>query len=224
MTASLIDTPNSTVGHLDRLKAAGIKTVIRYLALGHSWKTVTAGEARAMAAAGVRLGLVFEVDGKPHGSAIGGRDGNEALAGARNAGAPDGAIIWYAVDYDPSPNEMPGIVNAFRAFRDKVGPTYRVGAYCSGYCAQALINADAVDTTRDRTSGQSLPCIWITQSLGFRGSRDYLNSGKPFVLFQLMPGNTAGLDVDPNIVWHNYLGENVDIGDFLPFAEPPGVA
>ncbi len=83
MTAyHIIDTPNSTIGHFDRLRLAGVTTVIRYLALGHSWKTVTAAEAKAMASAGLRLGLVFEVDGRPHGAAVGRRDGHAAYVEA----------------------------------------------------------------------------------------------------------------------------------------------
>ncbi len=219
MTAyHIIDTPNSTIGHFDRLINAGVTTVIRYLALGNSWKTVGTAEAHAMASAGLRLGLVFEVDGKPHGESVGRRDGHAAFDGALNAGAPGGAVIWYAVDYDPSPGEMPSIIGAFRAFKNQIGPRFRVGAYCSGYCADALVDADVIDTTWDMTTGMHLPLIWITQSLGFRGSRNYLNSGKPFTLFQLMPGHAAGLDADPDVSWHNYLNENVDIGDFVPFA------
>jgi hypothetical protein len=219
--AIIDDTPNNTIGHFDRLKQAGIKTVIRYLALGKSWKTVTPAEAHAIADAGLRLGLVFEVDGKPHGRTVGARDGAAAFTAAQAAGAPDGAIIWYAVDYDPNSFAMSGIIAAFIEFGKEVGPRYRVGAYCSGYCASKLIAAGAVDSTKDLTTGESLPCIWITQSLGFRGSRDYLASGKPFVMFQLLPTHTAGLDVDPNISWHNYLGESIDIGDFVPFAKVP---
>ncbi len=219
MAPHTIDTPISVVGHFDRLRAAGIDIVIRYLAPSpHSWKVIQPAEARAIAAAGFRLGLVFEGDGRAHGSTVGGRDGLAALAQAKAAGAPKGAVIYYTEDYDPAPNDIPAIISAFKAFKAALGGYYRVGAYCSGYCAQELIDAEAVDSTKDATTGATLPLIWLTQSLGFRGTRDYLNSGKPFVMFQLMPGKIAGLDEDPDITWHNYLKETVDIGDFVPFA------
>jgi hypothetical protein len=36
---------------------------------------------------------------------------------APTVGAPDGAIPWYMVDYDAGPNDMQGIIDAFKAFR-----------------------------------------------------------------------------------------------------------
>lgn len=217
--AHILDTPNSVVGHFDRLKAAGFDTVIRYLApFSGSWKVVQPAEARAIAQAGFKLALVFEGDGRANGAAIGTRDGRAALAQAKAVGAPKGAVIYYTEDYDPDPSEFPGIIAAFKAFRDALGGQYRVGAYCSGALAKALRAADAIDTTTDTTTGEVLPLIWITQSLGFRGSRNYLNSGEPFVMFQLLPGKAGGLDEDPDITFHNYLNETVDIGAFVPFA------
>jgi hypothetical protein len=131
-------------------------------------------------------------------------------------------VIYYTEDYDPNPAEFPGIIAAFESFKVAINGYYRVGAYCSGALAKALINADVIDETRDSTTDTKLPLIWITQSLGFRGSRDYLNSGQPFVMFQLLPGRAGGLDEDPDITFHNYFNENVDIGAFVPFASPLG--
>lgn len=219
--AHILDTPNNVIASLDRLRALRFDTVIRYLAPSStSWKVIGPGEARAIAAAGLKLALVFEGDGRAHGSTVGRRDGEAALAQAKAVGAPKGSVIWYTEDYDPAPMDILPIINAFRAFKAALGGYYRVGAYCSGYCASELVEAQAVDTTLDSTTGVKLPLIWITQSLGFRGSRDYLNSGKPFVMFQLLPGKAAGLDEDPDITFHNFLNENVDIGSFVPFAEP----
>lgn len=222
--AHIMDTPNNVIGHFDRLKAAGFDAVIRYLApSASSWKVVQEAEAKAIAAAGFKLALVFEGDGHAHGADIGTRDGQAALFQAKRAGAPKGVVIYYTEDYDPNPAEFAGIISAFRAFKAALGGYYRVGAYCSGALARVLIAARAVDTTTSRSTGtvsseQTLPLIWITQSLGFRGSRDYLNSGEPFVMFQLLPGKAGGLDEDPDITFHNYLNENVDIGAFVPFA------
>lgn len=232
-----LDTPNDLTEFPDRigrLKAAGFDTYIRYLApFAGSWKVIHAKEAHAIADAGCRLVLVFEGNGRAAGAAVGTRDGRAALAQARAVGAPRGAVIYYTEDYDPSPSEFPGILEAFRAFRAALGGQYRVGAYCSGALAKFLRAKEAVDVTTGRTGGgapseEVLPLIWITQSLGFSGSRAYLNSGEPFVMFQLLPGKVAGVDEDPDITWHNYLGEDVDIGAFVPFVpfadSPPAAA
>lgn len=215
----IMDTPNSVVGHFDKLRAAGFDTVIRYLApFAGSWKVVQPAEAHAIADAGFKLALVFEGNGRASGAMVGTRDGRAALSQAHAAGAPKGAVIYYTEDYDPDPSEFAGIIEAFKAFRTALGGQYRVGAYCSGALARALRSAGAIDMTNDATTGDNIPLIWITQSLGFRGSRAYLNSGEPFVMFQLLPGKAGGLDEDPDITWHNYLNETVDIGAFVPFA------
>jgi hypothetical protein len=220
MKTHVLDTPNNVIGHFDRLHAAGFDTIIRYLApSATSWKVVQEAEARAIAAAGFKLALVFEGDGHAHGAATGRRDGKAALTQAEAAGAPEGAVIYYTEDYDPNPAEFPGIIAAFKAFKAVMKGQYRVGAYCSGALAKALIAAEVVDFTKNKTTDEAIPLIWITQSLGFRGSRDYLNSGEPFVMFQLLPGKAGGLDEDPDITFHNYLNEDIDIGAFVPFTE-----
>jgi len=221
---AIIDTPDNTTSRLTALKAAGVRTILRYVNINHSWKTCSVSEARAIAKAGMRLGVIFETDAKPYGTPEGKRDGHAAYMGAREIGAPGSdnldakgkAVIWYCVDYDPGPVDVGGIIAAFTAFRTEVRPYYRVGAYCSGYCAQKLVEAERVDMTDDG----KLPLIWITQSLGFRGTRNYLKSGQ-WVIFQKMPTHLAGLDVDPDTSIH--ASSNDDIGDFVPFqpiAEP----
>jgi hypothetical protein len=179
---AIIDTPDNTTHRLTQIKAAGIRTILRYANINHSWKTCSVSEARAIAEAGLRLGLIFETDGKPYGTQEGKRDGHAAYLAGRELGAPGSdvpdcpgrAVWWYCVDYDPGPSEIGGIIAAFTAFRTEVRPYYRVGAYCSGYCAEKLVEAERVDMTDDG----KLPLIWITQSLGFRGTRNYLKSGQ----------------------------------------------
>jgi hypothetical protein len=216
---NILDTPNDVTSHLASLKSAGYDTVIRYLApFVGSWKVIQPPEARAIAVAGFKVVLVFEGTGRATGAFVGMRDGRAALVQAMAVGAPFGAVIYYAEDYDPDPSEFDGIVAAFREFRNTLNGKYRVGAYCSGALAKVLRDARVVDDTFDSTTGVKLPLIWITQSLGFHGSRAYLDSGEPFVMFQLLPGRVAALDEDPDVTWHNYLHENVDVGAFTPFS------
>ncbi len=205
MATKILDTDDNTTTHLPRLKAAGVTTVIRYLARSHSWKTVTPNEAKAIANAGLKLGLVFETTGKPHGSSEGNLDGEAAVKYAKEVGAPPGAVIWYAVDYDPNPLNMPGIEQAFVSFGKKVKDAgYRVGAYASGYC-NGILYEKKIITMR-----------WLTQSLGFRGTRAAIKN-KEYELLQLLPKTVAGLDVDPDM----QLIPNGDIGDFVPFSPTP---
>jgi hypothetical protein len=114
-------------------------------------------------------------------------------------------VIWYAVDYDPSPNDMPGIEAAFTGFSGVVRQAgYRVGIYGSGFCNAALLAKGLVDKR------------WLTQSLGFRGTRDAIRTHQ-YDLLQLLPKNVFGFDTDPDVP----LIPNGDIGDFLAFAPAP---
>lgn len=199
----IIDTNRNTFTRLAQLKAAGVTTIIRYIAAGLTGdeKVIKAGEAKAIAEAGLRLGLVYEIGGKPFGSQIGQRDGTFVHFYAPTVGAPDGAIIWYAVDYDAGPNDMSGIIEAFTAFKAAVSPKFRVGCYGSGLVCRELKAAGLIEAR------------WLTDSLGFSGTRDAIAAGD-YEMVQALPHDIAGMDADAN----RLREPGIDIGDFVPFA------
>lgn len=205
----ILDTNRNTFGHYDALKAAGVTTVIRYLAAGlegHE-KVIKQGEAHAIADAGLRLDLVYETDGRPNGAAVGARDGAAAKIQAIAVGAPqDGtAIIWYTDDQDRPENEMAGLIAAIKAFAAALGTGFRVGIYGSGAVCDELWNLKLV-------AGR-----WITDSHGFRGSRASIAAGR-YEMLQALPATIAGLDTDPDAAHIGVDGMAADIGDFVPFA------
>lgn len=206
----VLDTNRNTFGHYDALKAAGVKTVIRYIAAGleHEEKVIKPGEAKAIADAGLRLGLVYEIGGKPSGAAVGQRDGAYARAYAPKVGAPtDGSvIIWYTVDYDARPADLPGIRAAFQAFKAALGNEFRVGAYASGFICDELYDDSLCDAR------------WLTDSGGFRGTKDSRAGGR-YELMQALPTRIAGLDTDPDARHLGVNGVAADIGDFVPFEQ-----
>ena len=210
---SIIDTPQITTPQIPHLQADGITTVIRYLSSinPHGEKCIQPAEANALAAAGIRLGLVHEGYGdfQQHGgsfSAIsaqaGARDGKFCLAYAPTVGAPAGACIYFAVDTDASASQIHLYVLPYFAaisivFKDS---GFRVGVYGSGAVCSSVIAAGGADLA------------WLSQSLGWTGSRAYLASKPPqLVLLQGATTKLANLDVDTD----QALGE---WGDFLPFA------
>jgi hypothetical protein len=210
----ILDTNRNTFGHYDALKAAGVETVIRYVAAGlesHE-KVVKPGEARAIAEAGLRLGLVYETNGKPSGTAVGTHDGKAARTWAHFVGAPAGAIIWYTVDYDAGHNDYPGIYAAFHAFKAAIedtgsdAPVYRVGGYASGYILDRLYG------------DQLIVARWLTDSRGFQGTREAMAAGR-YELLQALPHTVAGLDTDADAEHIGVDGRVPDIGDFVPFAD-----
>lgn len=204
----IIDTNQNTTGSLARLRAAGIETIIRYISPINpaGEKTVKAAEARAIAAGGMRLGLVCEGWGDFDHDAITGatgrRDAEFCLQYAPKVGAPKGACIYFAVDTDAGDQQINRLVIPyFQSIVDAFSDSdYRIGVYGSGAVCRAV--TEIVDLT------------WLSCSLGWAESREYLvEQPTPWALRQHTPQTIAGLDTDPD-------DPNGDIGDFIPFAEP----
>ena len=221
----LIDTNNNTYGKGPALKAAGVTDVIRYIAAGlvSNEKVIKPAEARYLAEQGIGLGLVYEIGGRPSGAGVGQRDGNFAAAYAKTVGAPRDAVIWYTVDFDASSIDYPGIAAAFKAFKRACAPDYRTGCYASGYisdrlAADGLIDNVSTDAPMDSTGGDSL--IWLTDSLGFRGTRASV-AGQRYIMLQGLPTTVAGLDADINKLHPGILRPDLShAGTFIPFADP----
>lgn len=202
----IIDTNIDSTRSLAAFKATGIATVIRYLdPIGPSNpKCVKAAEARAIAAAGLRLGLVSEGWGDfAHGgisAGAGQRDGEWCAQYAPSVGAPKHACIYFAVDVDANAGQIAKfVIPYFQAVRAAfAGSGYRVGVYGSGAVCDTVMAADLADLS------------WLSCSTGWSGSKAYLASNK-WALRQHPPQRIAGLDTDPD-------DANGDFGDFVPFA------
>ena len=204
----ILDTNHDTTPHLPALKAAGVQTVIRYLSpINPSGeKCIKPAEAHAIGSAGLRLALVCEGWGDfAHGAISAGageRDGEWCAKYAPTVGAPDGACLYFAVDVDASATQIRKLVlpyfQSISAALQGATPKYRRGGYGSGSVCSAAIASALVDLS------------WLSCSLGWSGSRDYLASNK-WTLRQHPPTTIAGIDCDPD-------DANGDFGAFVPFA------
>jgi hypothetical protein len=203
----IIDTNHDTSRRLDRLKAAGVETIIRYLSPINpaGEKCIKAAEARMIAAAGLKLGLVCEGWGDfAHGGISAGsgeRDAQWCFDYLPTIGAVPNACLYFAVDVDANPPQIAKLVipyfqSIYAVFTDD--NPYRVGVYGSGAVCQAVTDAGLCDLT------------WLSCSMGWDESRDYLAS-KKWAIRQHVPQVIAGIDTDPD-------DANGDIGDFTPFA------
>lgn len=210
---SIIDTNQVTTPKLAKLNTLGITTIIRYINPGqpNGAKTVKGPEARAIAKAGMRLGLVCEGWGGAENFAHhdittpgGKRDGEFCRSYARKVGAPDGACIYYAIDTDASASQVRDLVLPyFRAVRDAMNASgLLTGVYASGAVCMALQEAELVDLT------------WLSQSMGWTGSRAYRDS-KRWDLLQGPVTIIAGLDTDTN------TDNGRPFGAFVPFLGEP---
>jgi hypothetical protein len=204
MSYSVIDTPNNTASNLTRLKANGVTGIIRYNDRFSTWKQIKPAEARAIAAAGLELGLVYEHTATPSGDSLGYDDAAYCKAISASLGMPHGAGVYFAVDYDPSQsvvrnNILPYFRGIQRAFN---GTGFRVGVYGSGLTCRLLKEAHLVELT------------WPTCSRGFTESRAYVAS-RAWDIWQVECDATlAGLDVDLNAV------NTIHWGQFTPFGPP----
>jgi glycoside hydrolase-like protein len=206
--ASILDTNVDTTLHLTVLKAAGIKSVIRYLSpINPSGeKCIKPPEAHAIAAAELRLALVCEGWGDfAHGAISAGageRDGEFCARYATTVGAPDNAAVYFAIDVDANAAQIKKLVLPYFASIDAafkaLAPNLRCGVYGSGAVCEAVMAAQLADFP------------WLSCSLGWSGSRAYFSSNK-WALRQHVPATIAGIDCDPD-------DANGDFGDFAPFA------
>jgi hypothetical protein len=207
----IIDTNNETTSRLDELRDQGVECVIRYISTNTSGsKVVKPAEARAIAAVGLKLALVFEVWGGVNNFAhddidgdSGASHGNFARQWAGNVGAPDNTIIWFAIDTDCTAGQYAQRVKPyFQAARAALQGKYRIGVYGCGYvCAQAIADG-LVDAT------------WLTQSMGFNGSRAFRDSGR-WTMLQGPETTLEGLSIDTNET------NGDDYGAFVPFQALP---
>jgi hypothetical protein len=202
----IIDTNQVTTRQIVHLQADAVGTVIRYLSPINpkGSKCVQEPEARALAAAGIRLGLVNEGWGDfAHGGISAGagfRDGNFCAEYAPSVGAPPNACIYFAVDVDANLAEINKLVLPyFSAIQDRIG-TFKVGVYGSGAVCGAVIEHGLAELA------------WLSCSMGWADSRQYLAT-KPqeLALVQHLPTTLANMDCDPDDGLR-------DFGDFLPFA------
>ena len=206
MTALIIDIAEDPTAKLPQLKAAGISTIFGYLSSINpsGGKCLTPSRVRAIAAAGMRVGLVHEgwggVDGRGISAADGDRDGRYCCVRAAALGAPQGACVYFACDQDFSAAQIATmVIPYFRAIRAAfAGGQFRVGVYGSGAVCAAIIGAGLADLS------------WEAQSKGWLAYSQWLTKAN---MVQGAEQLAAGLDVDTDVA-------QGDIGDYVPnFAE-----
>lgn len=124
------------------LRQAGVTGVLRYIGWdsvpGYSsiGKNITKGEADALLAGKIEIGLVFEyaTTAALNGSNQGAADGKLATSQLTALGAPAGMTVYFALDWDV-PDFSPNLPDTAANARVKLGP---VASYFDGIRAQNL--------------------------------------------------------------------------------------
>ncbi len=202
------DTTQNISNQLETIKAQNYDFVARYLSQS-SWKVITAAEATAILTAGLALVLVYE-DGPTNPAYFsfgrGQADGARAAQQADLINSPAGTVLYFAVDYDASAEDICGVITQyFSGISDALksraaanGTAYAAGVYGSGATCAGITAAGLVK------------CGWLAQSTGWSGHDTY--SG--WSIRQGMPTVVAGLSVDPD----NAIGEYGAIAPSLAIA------
>jgi hypothetical protein len=194
-----IDTIQNIQAFFECLKNNGYEFICRYYSRTTQMpeKVLHQPEAQAISNAGFSIVSVYEDDPVNAAYFSAGR-GSEDAAGAQTqataVGQPAGTPIYFTVDYDAQPGDLPAILQYFTAVRQTInqggnGP-YPVGVYGSGLVCQSLLGAGLVEFT------------WLSQSGGFNGTADFKASNQ-WNLLQELPANApqpcGDFDYDPDV-------------------------
>lgn len=126
------------------LKKAGVHFVCRYLSTAGNPKNLTASEARKLHAAGISIALVFETTGNRAlgGATAGKADAKTARAQAAARGVPVKVPIYFAVDFDPTPQQLRNVLAYIRGAASVLTPA-RTGVYGGRTAVKACLDAKA---------------------------------------------------------------------------------
>jgi hypothetical protein len=124
--------------------ADGHTFVGRYLVPARYSKALTRTEAELISAAGLSIVSVFETtaDRALGGYEAGTADGKTALACAVDVGQPEGSTIYFAVDFDAQPWQMPKVIDYLHGC-GLAAPGYEIGVYGS-YAVVGAVRAAGV--------------------------------------------------------------------------------
>lgn len=128
---------------LGRLKAAGYTFVCRYLG-GDPVKDLTKDEAEHLSHAGFDIVVVYEAGAEDAllQAGGGGIDAVKAQQQLNAIGAPH-APVYFAVDFEPKPEQLPAIRNYFHGATHQLGRD-RVGAYGGYSVIHELMSLDNI--------------------------------------------------------------------------------
>ena len=157
-----------------RLHAAGVQLVCRYISPGNNTKNLTAGERDALLAAGLGVLLVWEHDANSaaQGRGLGQLHGVQAAQQAAALGYPVEVPIIVAVDFGVAASQVSAVADYFRGFAQGCGRPLAVyggtvpgDAVCGLGLAQWVWRANASSWS---PPGVSVAHVALEQFLGIK--------------------------------------------------------
>ncbi len=194
-----------TQGFLDKMKAIGISTIIRYY--DHEdetlpGKTLRRGERDAIMMNGLKMGVVFQHRNNKFASftALRGRqDAERSLVLAAENSQPSRSAIYFGVDGPwNTPEELANIRAYFQEVNARLtGSGYRVGVYGSGLVCNALL------------ANRLAELCWLAAPISWPDFSAYYQT-KRWRLVQLPTTQCGGRSVDFNLA----NGPQAEYGQF----------
>lgn len=200
----------------DVLHDAGCIGVVRYLGPGNHGRDVTAGEVRALHAAGLGVGLVWETTTTAAlaGFRAGMGDVDAANRDADAIGAPDWLPIFLAVDTDVTPAQV----------RGPVADTFHGALQRSDRPVRPYGEADVLDILCGELG--LMPCGWqcAAWSLGRRSMYRCMFQTWPPIMSATVDVNELG-PMPTDFLWHPTItfATPLEHGDELDMATPAEV-
>ena len=150
---------------LSYIKNNGYNIVGRYLT-GGDFKELRTNEARKIINSGIKMFPIFQESGADmeyFKESRGKIDAKNAVIAARKQGIPEGTIIYFAVDTDPTdPDISEYILPYFKGVKENIGQSYKVGVYGTrNVCTQVIEN------------GYAETCFVSDMSTGFSGNMGF---------------------------------------------------
>jgi hypothetical protein len=205
----VIDNNDNVAGKIPFLLQKGVIAVGRYYS-SRTGKRITPAEAQAIAAAGLKLFVVFEDNGDPPlGGNAGTTDAQFAVEQAMAIGQPPASAIYFAMEHLPNGythNDLPGVKAYFAQIRSVFQGRYQIGVYSDGVVCDALLSSGLCDYA------------WLSASMSFEGSKAFYLSGR-WSLAQQVPVDQVwnGISVDTNEAKPTF-------GEFVPGKLPLAAA
>jgi len=205
MSFPALDANRDVTKCLSSIKADGYTYVGRYYS-SNSKKRLTAAEAKAISAAGLKIFVVFEDGAEPELSEQSGRrDATIALKQAQNVAQPQGTAIYFGLDSEIGAARLPGVRAYFAGIKAIIGNQYELGVYGDGVVCEALLGEGICQYT------------WLSASRGFPDSRAFYSSRKWAI------AQDPGIDQDYHDLSIDVNEVNGAIGSF-GVAAPPQAA
>lgn len=145
----MVDASCDTTSNIEALKQAGVTHVGRYYNNGNSdkfpSKCLTKKEATALSSAGLNIVVVFQ-KAQNKISYFNASEGNaaapQALRCAADVGQPLGSVIYFAVDFNASTDQVKSEIKSYFTSVNKIlEGKFEVGVYGSGLVCDSLYKA-----------------------------------------------------------------------------------